>query len=260
MVAPSAASAPAQKKGKGVVIGIVLIVLSFVVFGAGIAVFAVALSGISTDFRTVGSGTSSVQLSAGEHGVYSTRSNFTAPDVSIKGPNGEDVAITNSSSSSTYTVNSDSYNGIGTFNAPSSGTYTVTVTPDSISTGSGFSSSSKSTVAIGPSISALGGTVALALGGIFGGIGLGSVLFIIGVIVLIVGLVRRSKAKNPPTTPYGGYGAPAYPGYPPAQGYAQPQAPTYPQPQPQAPTYPQPQAPTYPQQPPQPPGPPAPGS
>ena len=158
MTAPSAASAPAQKKGKGVVIGIVLIILSFVVFGVGLAVGIVSLSGAFSDFKTVGTGTSSVQLNAGEHSVYSSTTSYGTPDVSIKGPSGEDIAITTATGSTTYSNNSDSYRGVGNFNAPSSGTYTVTVSPESRSTGSGFSSSSRSTVAIGPSISSLTGT------------------------------------------------------------------------------------------------------
>ncbi|MEZ5143842.1 MAG: hypothetical protein R2726_15185 [Acidimicrobiales bacterium] len=221
MAYPSAAPAPAQKKGKGVLIGIILIVLSFVVFGVGIGVGVVSLAGVFSEFKTVGTGTSTVQLKSGEHSIYTSSSSFlNTPDVKIKAPSGADVPVSSSSSSSSYTNNSETYYATGTFDAPTDGTYTVTVSPDSFSGSSGFSSSSRTTVAIGPPTSRIGAAIALGLGLLFGGIFLGGFLFLIGLIVLIVGLVRRSKAKNPPTTPYGGYGGPGQPyGTP---GYAAP--------------------------------------
>lgn len=93
------------------------------------------------------------------------------------------------------------------------------------------------------------------LGG-FGGLMLSGLLFIVGLVLAIVGLVQRSRSTRPPTTggPYYGmpqpqgpyYGAPTPYGAPPP-GYGQPAPPGYGQPAPPGPppSYGQPTPPPY---------------
>jgi hypothetical protein len=227
---PNAAPAPAHKvkKSKGVLWGIVLILLSVAVAVAGVIIGAIGIGGAFSEFKTVPSGTSTVQLKPGEHNIYSSSSSFlSTPEVTILSPSGGEVPISRSSSSSTYSNSSDTYTATGSFNAPTDGTYTVKVGSENVSGSGGLSTSSRTSVAIGPPGSEIAAALGIGFALIFGGLGLGTLLFIIGVVALIVGLVRSSKAKNPPTTPYGGYGGGGYGTYgaPAPGGYTPPPAP-----------------------------------
>lgn len=164
-------------------------------------------------------------------------------DVTLTGPGGA-VDLNDSSFSSSGTSGSDSFEILGAFDATDAGTYTLTATGEE-----------GTRVAI-VNLS-LGSAVAKIVGGPVGG----AVLFLIGLILVIVTMVRRGKAKKrlaaggftpppgagfpppagavPPPPGFGG----APPQAPPAPGYAPPapQAPPappaqgYPPPAPQAP-------------------------
>ncbi len=180
--------------------------------------------------------------------------------VTVTGPGGTAIPVAYSSGQElSPTINGVAYSAKVSFVADTTGAYQVQVT-------------ATTTILIAPSFeSEVGQHQGLAFG-ITGGILLG----IIGIVLLIVGSVRRSKAKRlgygpqgpggsgmapPQWNPYGGaytpggsptsYGLPGYspPGYPPpgsAPGYPPPGPQGYPPPTPQG--YPPPgsQQPTYP--------------
>lgn len=183
-------------------------------------------------------------------GIQDSRGSFPAPNVVVTDPAGDKVLIRSSGTSYNYETTDHEGESIGSFEARTAGVYTVEV--------SGTAAPGRS-VAVGRSL------FSGAVPGILGSIGLGAVAFLVALVLLIVTLVRRGKAKRARAlaTGYpggsaglGGYPAPGYPnpGYPnpsyPAPAYP---APAYPAPAPSTP--PPPSAPPAPQAPPAPPAP-----
>ena len=223
-------------------IGAVCIVLA-ITAGIGGPVFGFAqLFGKLADFDFV-QGTEEVQL---ETGTYWILSDSFAEDVVITNEEGDRIAISNFDPNTE--VNYEGYSGSGQFRIDESGTYSVEVGRSELSSRRGTTNSAY----IGP---ALNEEVGIFIGALFGGILGGIVLFFIGVILMIVTGVRRSRARKSQGPP-GGFGGPygGTPGYqPPAPGgYAPPPAPGgYQQPPPAPGGYTPPPAPQ--QAPPQPP-------
>ncbi|WP_426572417.1 hypothetical protein [Aquihabitans sp. McL0605] len=267
---PPAAAAPAGKpKGAaGIWIGVVLVIVgivlgvTLVVSGARALVDGfdglqrVPLSGGTVHLDDTGTKSIFLERPTSESGpsfTTSTSGGF-VPNVlvTIVGPDGTHVNVDRAPGSQTYVYNGHEGVRIATFYAATPGTYTIQAIE-------GGQTGAYTSFAIG------GGLRLNGLARIVGGIFAGGALVLIGIILIIVFAVKRSRSKrrlSAPPLPYpGGYGAapaawagapgapvgaypgapgspapgyPAAPGYPPAGGYppAPPAQPGYGAPQP----------------------------
>lgn len=177
------------------IVGIVMIISSFVV-----------LANMITGFETVSAGSSTtMQLSKGEWWVIGQGPTSMATQqvrVLVEDPDGNIVAP--KSSSDSYSASSDGlkYQSLGSFDVPSPGSYTVSVDGPS---GTGASLGRIS----------LTGFIGLLVGGIV----IGVLGFVIAAVLLIVTLVRRGRAKRDAVamgSPSATTAAPAPPPPPPA--------------------------------------------
>ena len=196
--------APPPAKPKGMLIaGIVLVVVSIVAF-VGPTVWATTSIASTTDDAPAfeAPGTLTTTLEAGDHAIWTNSAYIGPGDVTITGPGGEVTSTDAVGGDATASLSRDgtSFSPEVTFVAPTTGSYTVT-----------FPESSPSTdVVVGPPASAFStafATIAIAFLA-------GSLIGLIGVIVLIVGLVRRSRAKRQQGPPPGAFGAPGPYGQP----------------------------------------------
>ena len=222
---------PTKKPPSGMVwVGLILLIVG-VSAGIGFGVYGTTviindlqvLSGV----RPGSTGSSQVTATGCRDLYFFTDSGSlpsTTPTVTVKDPSGNDVTVSKSGCDATSTSSSASnFKVIGSFTAPSTGSYTLQV-------GSISSGGSTSRVAAGPPISEIGQKVILWFGlpVFFGGF-----LTLIGLTLLIVGLVRRSKARRamagpPPGAwggPPGGYPPGGYPPGPPGGGSYPPAGP-----------------------------------
>lgn len=212
---------PAPKKPKGMLItGIVLVVLSIIVFIGGIVWGGVAVATSVSDSPVFAApGEVTTTLDAGDHALWTPRNGafLFADDVTITGPSGEVTGTDyfQTSGAVEITKGSTTYTPEVTFTAPTTGSYTVVVAESGPTT----------EVLVGPPSDIVGDTFII----IAAAFGVASVIGIIGLILFIVGLVQRGRAKRAGQTPMGpgGYGGPGgYPGQPAygqQPGYAQPQ-------------------------------------
>jgi hypothetical protein len=222
------AQAPAPPKPKGMFItGIVLVVLAIVIFVACLIWGTTKIVTAASDSPVIDApGETTTTLEAGEHALWTPIDGefLFADDVTITGPSGEVRGtdyFSSSSGSVTLTKGTQSFSPEVTFTAPTTGAYTVEV----------LESGPTTDVLVGPPPS----TVTQAFAIIAVAFVLAGIIGLIGLILFIVGLVKRGKAKRPPSGPYGpppGYAQPPTYGQPPAYG----QPPGYaPQPGPPAP-------------------------
>ncbi len=211
------AAEPPKLKGKGALVTGTVLLLVGILMGVGgiIGVVSSASSLVSafgspettptTITRTLDGGTTFViyELATSGSGTSSDPFDYSVAleDITVTGPGGavdvDDPGLT----SDTYTSNGDSFVGVAEFDVPTTGSYEVVITTEG------------ATVVLAPAFSAFGKSLAwLAL------VGLGALLGLIGIILLIVGAIRRSSSRKAQT----GYGQQGYPaaGYPPA-GYQQ---------------------------------------
>lgn len=242
---------PVQEKlpGKvGIIVGSLLIVAGIVLGIVLVVSGALSLvSGFDDLQRVDVGGRGTVQIEeTGTQAVYAERpttsggGSFSSggfgvfvPDiqVSVQGPDGSPVVVSPSNGDETYEWDGREGVKIAQFRAEQPGEYVITAIP-------GDGMGQFDTVAVGQAVD-IGGLLPI-LGGFFGG----GLLALVGLIVLIVGLVRRSKAKkarNQPANPWGGgwgappvagagaggyaapgYGAPGYGAPPATQGYGTP--------------------------------------
>jgi hypothetical protein len=209
--------------------------LSFVVLGAGIAVAIAGGAGTAVTFGKTILGTDSVALPAhlqrhfgsGTYEVYQrtgtrgggggfTFSNDEPPtlqpqDVVVVGSDGSQLVTSPAlGAQETITRGSGSYTGVVTFNVTTSGDYTVNIAAD------GGLPEAIVTRSIGSAAHAAAKWLVLLV--------LGALAAAIGVVLLIVGIVRRNRASQGGTPYAPGYGA--MPAYGAAPGYGA--APTYP--------------------------------
>lgn len=225
-----AAPAPPQVKGKGMIwTGVALLVVGVVLIVAGIiGVIAAAASLISgfgspvttptTVTRTLEKGTTYAvyELSGLASGTGTTEDPLLATvspaDITVTGPGGVVVGVKDPGSvTQTFTNGGKEYFAVATFDAPATGSYEISIATEGAE------------VLIAPSFSAFGKSFAW-----IAAIGLGGLLALLGLILLIVGLVRRSSSKKAVAQATGAYGATAY-----QQSVAQPtayQQPVAPQP------------------------------
>jgi hypothetical protein len=212
-----AAAAPPPVKGKGLIwSGVVLLVVGLVVFVVGIigvVTSAVNLaSGFEAPVTTPATVTRSIDAGT-TFAVYERSSlagsgtaedpllaSVSPADVTVTGPGGAAVAVRDPGNlTQTFTSGGGEFFAVALFDAPVTGTYEITVATEG------------ARVIVGPSFTAFGRSVAWAAA-----IGLGALLGLVGLILLIVGIVRRSSSKKKAAAPV----APAYG----AMGYQQPAA------------------------------------
>ena len=219
-----APAAPAKPKG-AFVTGIVMMVLSFVVFVACVTWGTITIAGVATNSPVfTAPGETTATLDAGDHAIWTPRDGefLFADQVTITGPSGEVPGTDYYGSDTTVSITKGSrtFTPEVTFSAPTSGTYTVEV-------GEGGPTTE---VLVGPPTSAVTGPFVV----IAAAFGFSFLVGTIGLILLIVGLVKRGRAKRarqgPPPGAYGGpgygqpppYGQPATPYGQPAAAYGQP--------------------------------------
>ena len=114
--------------------------------------------------------------------------NLTPSDVTVTSPTGRSIPVTPDFSSGTVGVNSDSYSPAVQFDVPTAGTYQVAVT-----------TSGPSKVLLARPIGRTAVT-ALKWVGLMAG---GGLVLLVGVVLVIVGSVSRSRARRAYRPPYG---------------------------------------------------------
>lgn len=194
--------APTTRTGRsGVWVGAVLMVVGIVGGVALMVLGFVHLASVTNDSPQMHvPGTRSFSLDAGEYVLYGSDSGTTIGDVTVTGPSGDTLATSTIYSLQTLTVDGRSHVGFARFQAPTSGQYQFAVVDRSGTV------APTATMIVGPSAFGLvGATLALVFGGLLGG----GLVFLAGLIVLIVALVRRSRAKRSALAgPPPGYGGP----------------------------------------------------
>jgi len=201
--------------------------LSLPIAVAGIVAFAVgAVVAISTVVHAITSGPvlslptdTRMHLSAGTYLVYqrtgtthggggvsfssSGPPTLQPSDVAVSAPDGTTVPVDYPGSSESLTRGSASYTGAVSFDVPRSGDYEVRIGPPHGGTPRAIVARS-----LGSMVHKIAGWAALAALGFFVGI--------VGVVLLIVGIVRRSRARRPAIVggmpPPGWYPDPGRPG------------------------------------------------
>ena len=188
---PSVVTTP-PKRGKGAIItGLVLLAVGIVMAIGGIVAFASAaslLSGLGTPQttpveipKTLDGGTTYAVYEQASSGTGTSGDPYIGSiqpgDVTVQATDGTAVIVTDSSSlSQTFSDGSKNYVVVATFDPPVSGEYVVTVKTEG------------ATVIVAPSLTAVAKALPwLAL------IGVGALLALAGLIVFIVGIVRRSS-------------------------------------------------------------------
>ena len=207
---------------------------SFIVMGIGIVIGIVAVVAIAIPFA--GSLTSPTYIVPGDlnlhlhHARYTvyqhteTRSVFgsATPDpglvelqpawLSVTAPDGTTVPVSFDDNNETLTRGHNVYRGALTFDAPSSGTYLLR-----------FTNPTRTTIIVSRSLlDALRGVWVWFGVGAFGGF-----LLVVGLVMLIVGVTRRGRAKR---AMYGGWGPPPPQWGPPPQQWGPPPTPGGPPP------------------------------
>jgi len=205
-----------KRKGKGAIItGSILMGLGLVLGIIGIVgIAATGASAVAAFAAPVTSpGSSLNQLDGGKsYVVYqlldATGDPISAADVTVLAPDGSTVRLDDLVDvNDSYTSGSDTFASVAGFTAPTTGQYTTSIGVPGVA------------FVVGPGLSAL---ASVAMWGLL--IGAATIIGIIGLVVLIIGLVRRSSSKPKPVA-YGypagavgaGYGTPAQPYVAPAQ-------------------------------------------
>jgi len=220
-----AAAAPPQVKGKGMIwTGAVLLVVGVVLIVAGIVGVVVSAAGLITGFgspvatptsvtRTLDAGTTYAVYELSGLGSGSGTADdpllatVSPSDVTVTGPGGVAVPVKDPGSmTQTFTNSGKEYFVVATFDPPVTGSYDIAIATEGAE------------VLVAPSFSAFGRSLAWV-----SAIGLGGLLALVGLILLIIGLVRRSSSKRPVAP--AAYGAVAHPQ---AAAPLQQQAPTAP--------------------------------
>ena len=204
-----------MRRGRGLVVtGIVATVLSMVVGVISIGMFFSGLVGgvekiaQSRPYR-VPVQVEPIFLEKGPYVVYVSGSRLIAgigaSDIKITAPFGSPVEVTEDYFEH-IDVSSGRFNSIAKFTAPQAGTYLLDV--------AGKPGAGELIVSKG-ALSVLGGAAMAGLLGTSAGLG-----FVVGLVLLFVGLLRR-RGNTPPGAGPPGYAQPPYPGYQ-QPGYQQP--------------------------------------
>jgi hypothetical protein len=222
MAQPFPAPAPARRGRGAIVTGLVLLGVGLVLAIVGIVGFGSTasslISGLGTPQttpvalpRTLDAGTTYAVYELATSGSGASGDpylgNIAPGDITVKASDGSTVPV-NEAPSMTQTFNdgAKTYIVVATFDPPTSGSYVVSIATEG------------STVIVAPSLTA----IAKALPWL-GLIGFGGLLVLAGIIVLIVGIVRRSSKPAVAGTylasgyPVQGYPASSYPAPTPQQ-------------------------------------------
>jgi hypothetical protein len=205
-----AAATPPPVKGKGLIwTGAVLLVVGMVLVVAGIVGVVASASSLISGFGSpvTTPGTVTRTLEAGTtYAVYERSSlvsgsgtredpllaTVSPADITVTGPGGVVVPVKDPGQmTQTFTNGGKEYFAVATFDAPANGSYEITI------------ASEGAEVLVAPSFSAFGRSIAWVAA-----IGLGGLLALVGLVLLIIGLVRRASSKKAAPTPYA---ATAYP-------------------------------------------------
>jgi hypothetical protein len=201
MMSPSSAGPLPAAKPKGralLVLGTVLLV-GGIVMGITLAVTGVIDMGRAVDGyqRVPVPGGGSVELD--ETGTYTLyyeqppslvgTSYFSASELAVIDPRGAQLPIVVGNTSSSYDFGDHSGRSIGTFRADVAGTYRIR-TVESDGEGSGFSFEPTGQIAVTQDTQLR--SIGLILGGVFGG----GAMVVTGIVLLIIGGVRRSRSKQ----------------------------------------------------------------
>ncbi len=185
-----------KRKGKGAILtGVVLLVAGLLAVVGGIIGVASAASSLVSEIGSPSATPTSFNrvLNAGTtYAIYEVTSSGSGTsgdpylgsvrtgDVTVTGPDGNSVVVREPGlTTQTTQSGSDTFLVVATFDPPTTGTYTVEVSTEG------------TTVALAPSLTALAGTLRW-----IGLIVVGVLLGVIGLIVLIVGIVRRSSSRK----------------------------------------------------------------
>ena len=204
---------PKSTKGPGLLISIAAIVLGIIVAVAGIIGFATRFVDFLDSPVYIVPGTARINLDTGTYLVYDLGAVGIDPsELTVTGPNGSDIRVKSTGSNQTISHGSGEYRSTVEFEGPRAGRYVLR-----------FDNAQRTRVIVQHPLGDLvvdniGWLLAIVVGGLIG---------VAGVIMLIVGIVRRSKDKGTRAMlPMGGVGGPGMaPGVAPA-GIVVPAAPT----------------------------------
>jgi hypothetical protein len=192
------AVAPTKSLPRGMLwTGILLMILGFVVGIAAIVGGVVKVANAASDSaKFTAPGSVDVVLAPGEHAIWVATAGLT-PDASatVTGPSGEAVPFTSYNGSTTLSLNGQNYAPEVVFPTTTAGKYTIKIELADPSSALQFPAF------VGPTPASIGKSVLL----VFGLIGVAFFLFAIGVVLLIVALVRRSRARKRAALVAGGY-------------------------------------------------------
>jgi hypothetical protein len=246
-VVPSAITAPAPRRGKGLIIaGSLLLGLSILggVIGSALTLGRVDFTAFNRDVVIQGPRSvlvpGRIAFSVDEPlpdteadmtvGVATTSSAFPQPACTLSTASGDAVPLSTSSFDSTLVNDVDARYTVIASARLSPGDYVA----ECRSPGEPSQATGAGEFTVGRTLGSeeVGAFVGPFLG-FFGVLGVSGMLFVLGLILLIVGLVMRSRSGRPPTQPYGGqtaWGVPPgaqqpWPSQPwPAQPWGQPPA------------------------------------
>ena len=184
---------PPRRTGRGLIIsGLVALLVGVLLVIAGIVSTVSAasglISGFGSPFSTPGSVVRELEAST-TYVVYElvpfsgASANLDASQVSVVGPSGP-VDITSPGFDQTFTSDSDDFAAFAQFTTTTAGSYSVVVGGEA-----------PSEVLVAPGVGSFAGAgLGIAL------IGLGALVGLVGLILLIVGLVRRASRPQPQIT------------------------------------------------------------
>ncbi|WP_370326442.1 hypothetical protein [Euzebya sp.] len=187
--------APGRPPGSTAIrVGVVLMVLAVV---GGVALVVVSLTSlVGQQAPQEVDGSAVVDGEEGDQFVlYRVDGAETPVDCRVTGPDEQPVGLSPPFGSSTLTLSDTTYSAVRTFELVADGRHTVSC------------SDAAGRLAVGPEFP-LFRSLGLVFLGVFGGGG----TFVVGLVVLIIGIVRRSSARRtppawqggPPAGPYGG--------------------------------------------------------
>ena len=226
MPPPGPGAAPPRATGPGLLTSLLVMGAGLVIGIVAVVAIVIPLAGSFTSPSYAVPGTLQLHLHKAKYTVYQhteTKSTFgsVTPDasftplqpefLSVIAPDQSSVPVGFDSVNDTLTRPNDVYRGILVFDAPMSGTYELN-----------FTNTAPTTVVVSRSIFD-------AIRGVFVwfGVGaLGGAILIGGLVMLIIGVTRRGRAKRAMYAGYGGYnpyGGPPYGGPPPQQWGPPPQ-------------------------------------
>jgi hypothetical protein len=200
-------TAPMQAPGPSGRVSVALIIIGLLVGASTLfKIVPAVVRSFTSQHVVLAPGSTPLSLTPGKYVVFERSGSLRPEQVHVTGPDEERVTVTSlGAESETITRGSVQYEGVATFRASTSGEYEVEIT-----------SEPRQAIVARSLIDTFGGVIGWFLIGLAGG-----GLVVLGVILLIIGIVRRSRSANragyPPT--------PAAPPWPPPDWPSHPQPP-----------------------------------